>query len=332
MRILFIGDPHIKVDNLDIIDKFIDQLKTLIIEENIELVIIGGDLMHYHERLHTLALNKSIEFCMALSALVKTYVLVGNHDMINNQQFLNENHWMNCLKGANPNLIVCDKPLLVKGDYEFILVPYVFPGRFHEALRQIDYNYKDADIIFAHQEFKGCKMGAIVSEIGDVWDPSDPLVISGHIHEYQKPQKNIFYPGAPLQHAFGDKDDNIVLLIDLEKGNPNFKEISTELAHKKIIYTDMSKIKDIVLDKEKEIKITLECTNDEFKTFKKTQKYKELMTEGVKVVCKNKTHINLEEKTEASKDETNFEEILRLQILDTKNKIVYRDFERIFYD
>ncbi len=35
-------------------------------------------------------------------------------------------------------------------------------------------------------------MGAIESIEGDKWDHSFPLVISGHIHSEQRPQKNIF--------------------------------------------------------------------------------------------------------------------------------------------
>ncbi len=45
------------------------------------------------------------------------------------------------------------------------------------------------------------KMGAIESIEGDKWDHSFPLVISGHIHSEQRPQKNIFYPGSVIQHA-----------------------------------------------------------------------------------------------------------------------------------
>ncbi len=45
------------------------------------------------------------------------------------------------------------------------------------------------------------------------WDHSFPLVISGHIHSEQRPQKNIFYPGSVIQHAFGESEDNGLLLL-----------------------------------------------------------------------------------------------------------------------
>ncbi len=56
--------------------------------------------------------------------------------------------------------------------------------------------WKNVNCIFAHQEFYGCKMGAIESIEGDKWDHSFPLVISGHIHSEQRPQKIFFYPGS----------------------------------------------------------------------------------------------------------------------------------------
>ncbi len=56
-------------------------------------------------------------------------------------------------------------------------------------------------------------MGAIESIEGDKWDHSFPLVISGHIHSEQRPQKNIFYPGSVIQHAFGESEDNGLLLL-----------------------------------------------------------------------------------------------------------------------
>ena len=33
-----------------------------------------------------------------MSNITKTIVIVGNHDLINNQQFLTQNHWMNAMK------------------------------------------------------------------------------------------------------------------------------------------------------------------------------------------------------------------------------------------
>src|SRR3990167_8585191 len=48
------------------------------------------------------------------------------------------------------------------------------------------------DLIFCHQEFNGCNMGMVVSTKGDVWSDKYPLIIAGHIHEYQTLPKIIY--------------------------------------------------------------------------------------------------------------------------------------------
>ena len=68
-------------------------------------------------------------------------------------------------------------------------------------------------IIFSHQEFSGCKMGAIISIEGDKWSLDYPHIVSGHIHSRQIPQKNIYYPGAAMQHAFGESEKNIIAFL-----------------------------------------------------------------------------------------------------------------------
>ena len=99
-KIIFIGDPHIQTSNIEEVELFIEKIIILIKNENPDIVIIGGDVLHYHERLHTLALNKAYELIEKIKNICKLYVLVGNHDLIKNDQFLTENHWMNGIKNG----------------------------------------------------------------------------------------------------------------------------------------------------------------------------------------------------------------------------------------
>lgn len=73
MKILFIGDPHIKTDNHEEIDILVSELKKICESNHIDYIIIGGDLMHYHERIFTQALNKSLEFVTFLSTFARIY-------------------------------------------------------------------------------------------------------------------------------------------------------------------------------------------------------------------------------------------------------------------
>lgn len=301
-RVLCIGDPHFRIDNIIQIDEFISKLLPLIDERKPDFIVVLGDLLHTHERLHTIPLNKAYDFIDKLRQKTKTFVLVGNHDYIQNQQFLTENHWMNGMKEWS-NVVVVDKVHEYKN---FFFCPYVPPGRFEEALNTHDNRWQNASCIFAHQEFFGCKMGAIISVEGDKWDEKFPLVISGHIHSKQQPQKNVYYTGSAMQHAFGESEENIIAIVDFdETGNYSVDEIDLFLKRKKIVYLDMEAVDQFVLpNTEDELKVTIKGNYDEFKAFKKGEKYKELTKEGIKVVFKT------DKKESEKKDEIRKEEII----------------------
>lgn len=286
MKILFIGDPHIKTDNHEEIDILMLELKKICESNQFNHIIIGGDLMHYHERIFTQALNKSLEFVTFLSIFAPVHILVGNHDMINNQQFLTSNHWLNVFSHYK-NVKIVEKPIVLMekektgSTFTFLMCPYVYPGRFIEAIETVSKDWKTYNVIFAHQEFKGCKMGAIVSKDGDEWNENFPQIISGHIHDNQTPQKNIYYPGSPLQHAFGDTDKRVICIID-EKGV--ITNIDLDVPKKTIIKKTVSDISKVnIKDLHSHLKIKLTATPEEFKAFKQTQQYKECIEKGVKI-------------------------------------------------
>lgn len=331
INILFIGDPHIKSDNIPESDILINEVVNKIRELRPKICIIGGDLMHYHEKVYTVPLNKSYEFVRRCAAEVPTYILVGNHDMINNQQFLTENHWMNGMKTWKEDVKVVDKVEYLHIDgYKIVLCPYVYPGRFVEALETIKdkIDWKEADCIFAHQEFKGCKMGAIVSVDGDSWEKDNPQVVSGHIHSRQRPQPNIFYPGSSQQIAFGESDKSIVANVIISGEGLQTEEIELNLPKKKIISVDISKIDNIKLkeDSNEKVRLTITGDYDEFKTFKKTEQHKKLIEKGIKVVFRHKKNKNPEVKEEL-KDVTDFSNILNNLVNNTKNVNLIRAYE-----
>ena len=288
--VIFIGDPHFQVSNIEEVEIFIKKITELVMERKPDIVVIGGDLLHTHERLHTIALNKAYEFVDRMRKITKTYVLVGNHDYIQNQQFLTDNHWMNALKDWK-NTVIVDKVVIeVINNEKLVFVPYVPPGRFEDALNTTGDEWRDASCVFAHQEFYGCKMGAIVSEEGDKWSLDNPYVVSGHIHSRQIPQKNIYYSGSAMQHAFGESEKNIIACLDIYDRKYTLDEVDLSLPRKKIVYVDTETIDEFVIptDTEDKIKVSVSGNYNEFKALKKSKKYKEMIKKGVKVVFKPK--------------------------------------------
>ena len=339
MKIIAIGDPHFRVDNIPEVDMFIDRMEALAKAESPNVIIILGDVLHTHERIHTIPLNKAYEFIQKMSEIAPTYVLVGNHDYIQNQQFLTENHWMNGMKSWG-NVWVVDRVVhLALEEYDFVLCPYVPNGRFEEALNTLeDFDWKQSNCIFGHQEFYGCKMGAIVSVEGDKWDLTFPNVVSGHIHSRQKIQENVYYPGSALQHAFGESDKNSIAVLSFPEPTNSFyvlKEHDLCLPRKKIMYLDIERVDHFeVPQTEDDIKLTLKGSFEEFKAFKKTEKYKELTRQGMTVVFKSDSKKVPDDKKEdeqsfAKTSEYDFKSILRHLILEAQDDFLYVQYERV---
>lgn len=224
MRVLLIGDPHFKKDNLDIMSKICQEILQIIDQRNPDLVISLGDTLDTHERLYLPALTDATKFYQDISKKCKLVVLIGNHDRQNNSDFLSEIHPFVGLK-KYPNITIVDTTIWDK-ENNFIYVPYVSNGRFNEALSKVDYvpfingevnvDTKHPKLIFAHSEFEGCLMGSITSSSGDVWSQQLPQIFSGHIHEYQC-VGNVCFVGTPLQQNYGESTDKALMMIYLEK-------------------------------------------------------------------------------------------------------------------
>ena len=345
-KAIVIGDQHFKVNNIPEIEEYIMKTEMLVKEKNPDFIVLLGDMLDQHEKIHTVPLNKAVEFIDRMRNIAKTFVIVGNHDMCHNRTFLTPEHWLNALKEWE-NVIIVDnvKKANINGNL-FIFCPYVFPGRFEEALNTLsdDDIWKSAKCIFAHQEFVGCKMGAIISIDGDIWNEKYPHVISGHIHKNQTID-NIYYPGSSMQVSFGETDRNVISYVTFEKDKTVYtlEEIEIDLPRKKIVYMDVDDLETFNLEKSKDkLKITISGSYEEFKTLKKTKKYKEITSDGIQIVFKSKKKEiknmkgRIEEQIENQKnnfsDGTNFRQILNESIKNEKNPYLFETFEYIIND
>lgn len=216
MKVLTIGDPHFKHSNIIDMDKLTESIikKAELIKP--DLIVIMGDVLDRHANLHMVPLTRSIQFFTDLKKIAKLYVLIGNHDRKNNQDFLSEEHPFTAVEKWD-DVVIVHKPIIDKicGKL-FTFVPYVPPGRFHEALNHVK-GWENSDCIFAHQEFYGCNNGCLFSLVGDKWDISLPLCVSGHIHDFCILQENLIYVGTPHQNSFGEKTDKTISLFEFSE-------------------------------------------------------------------------------------------------------------------
>lgn len=314
MKYLFIGDLHIKSENKDDVDLLLIELLSILSEDKNKTceIILGGDVMHYHERLFTQPLNQALHFIQTLASITHVYILVGNHDYINNSQFLSTHHWMNAMKTWK-NVTIIDHTYS-SPDQLCLFVPYVPPGRFVEALETVDKRWNYREVIFCHQEFRGCKMGAIKSIDGDEWDDDFPLVISGHIHDHQMVGKKIIYPGTPIQHSYGDSTVRRIYKVHVEKENTWYEWIDLDMPKKYVLHLEIRDLTKLDEFKKKDrVKVKIESTPAEFSLFKKTMEYKMYLEKGVRFQLVEKREKNVEEESEDNGENKN---IIFLNVLE----------------
>lgn len=282
---LVIGDPHFKKNNASDIEQLVENTLRIAKENQPDYIVCLGDLLDTHEILHIAPLNRAYNFMKELGKLAPTYLLVGNHDTINNQQYLSEHHAFQSFKKI-PNLTVVDEVNeIITEEGLFILVPYVPNGRFVEALgtKYEKEEWEEANVIFCHQEFKGCQMGAIISENGDEWDEDWPLIVAGHIHDAQQPQSNIIYMGSALQHAFGESGEKCLGYFTFTDDGYDLEKIPTGLRRKRILYLDIGEVEEFEPEGKDHLKLVISGTTSDFKTFRKGRKFKELQKAGIKM-------------------------------------------------
>jgi DNA repair exonuclease SbcCD nuclease subunit len=245
---------------------------------HVDFIVLAGDVLDSHERVNVQLLNRAYSLIRNLRQIAPVFILVGNHDYINNKQFLTDQHWMNGMKEWK-NVTIVDTP--VKHN-TFVMVPYVPNGRLEEALSQIP-NWKDASVVIAHQEIKGCKMGAITSLDGDEWKPEYPMLISGHVHDRQQHQPNVLYPGSVINHSFSHDNQGVSVFTVDTTGTVHEEQIDIGLEKKSVIYVNIEEIRNGMDAKENQ-KLSISAPYQDIAEFRKSKRYKTLKEQNVKVV------------------------------------------------
>lgn len=285
VSVLCIGDPHFQDSNmkdvLELIPKLVEHAKRL----QPTFIVCLGDILHTHEKIFVTPFKAATRLIKELSEIAPTYLLIGNHDYKNNTQFLTTEHAFNSLKSWKNTYVVDTVIEHEYGGKKFVFLPYVFPGRFKEALASSGYDWELATAIFAHQEFYGCKFGAMISTSGDNWSDDFPLVISGHIHDSQWVDKKVFYTGSILQHGYGESSEKYLWHVEMND-TPKFNPIELEMKKRKIIHIDYDDLTSFKPEKYENyhLKLDVKGTAEQFKRFKQGKLYRELAQRGIKIM------------------------------------------------
>jgi DNA repair exonuclease SbcCD nuclease subunit len=200
---VLISDIHYNIHTLPFADAALRQAVHKANDLSVPL-IVAGDLHDTKANLRGECVNAMID---TFKLSNEAYVLIGNHDKINEKS---EGHSLNFLNGL-PNIFVIDAYMYVS-DFNLHLFPYY--SSVEELRRQLNLLPSDEKLIM-HQGLKGSDSGDYLQDYSAITheDVEDFRVISGHYHRRQDiktghPRKGhvgmFSYIGNPYTLGFGE--------------------------------------------------------------------------------------------------------------------------------
>jgi len=343
MKTLVIGDPHFKYKKIKELEDYVKNIVSIAEKNRPTFIVILGDILDTHEIVRVQPHKLVTAFLKDLSNIAHTYVLIGNHDYINNSQFLTDNHIFNPFKEWS-DLTIVDKVIYIDlDDKSFVFVPYVPKGMFIEALDTLiekGQTWEFADCIFAHQEFRGCKKtDSFKSTSGDLWDEDYPLVISGHIHIAQNLGGNVKYPGSSLQHFHHEPHNKYVWVVEWKDPEPKITKINVGLKQKKLLNMTIQELNkkeekffnDLFKPSGLDLKINLLGTLAELKNFKTSDKCINLEKKGVLFSYELKTDYVVKGLDNATKLDVRYDTVFQ-EIVSAKSDFIKREYKFLFGD
>lgn len=197
MKVLRIGDPHVKVSNLEESEKLLSFVLEQAKLHKVDQIEILGDLFHTHAILRLEVLESWNRWLWALSQEVFTLVLVGNHDQSGNH--FSDSHALSVFTALNPDkLLIVDRPALIN---KIGYLPYIHDNAkfIAEANTLVGLG---ARAIVSHTTYQGSQYenGFYAPDGVDPVSINAPLLISGHIHSRQRFKtstgQEVIYPGT----------------------------------------------------------------------------------------------------------------------------------------
>lgn len=210
MKILVVGDLHLKPSQFSMAEKVLAWIRSSIEEIRPDMVVYLGDTFDTHS-----VIRAEIQgifddhLAKTLSPLIETIHLVGNHDQW--KPTSSEYHALRVFKSRR-HLKIIEKPEYHMG---LFFVPYI-----HEASL---FPKSSAQIAFAHQTFLGASYNSFRPKDGvNTSDVGAEIIISGHIHGRQM-FDNVIYPGTPYASSLSDVDqDKGLMLFDSDTYSYSF--------------------------------------------------------------------------------------------------------------
>lgn len=232
MKILFSADHHIKLGAKKVpsewqVNRFelmVDKLNKIIEEHNIDLHILGGDLLDVPK-----PKIEEIELFFYVASALKgeTWYFTGNHEMLSKKKSL-----LLHLQSMLEDVGVEHFKIVKSGNYDgFDILDY-------SDLHQKPWVEPKNNILFTH--VRGEIPPHVKPEVDLDRFKDWEIVFAGDLHAHSNSQENIVYPGSPMTTSFHrniTKGENGCIIVDTEKGTWEFIDLELPQLIRKTVTT-----------------------------------------------------------------------------------------------
>lgn len=212
MKILFIGDPHLRINEFEQSVKLLRWIESVVTEHRPDVVCNLGDTFHNHAVLRSELMKEFSDHIDAVTRFSPYWYVLGNHDQYKPKD--NKYHALQSFKDRK-DFIIFDQPRTDLDAINITIVPYVQDFA--------DFPLDTNKICITHNTFIGADYGFRREDCGvDAARVSADVIISGHIHKRQTFGK-VIYPGTPVAHNASEVDEvKGLLLLDTSTSEQRF--------------------------------------------------------------------------------------------------------------
>ena len=236
MKVLFTADWHIKLTSKQVPfqwqwDRYLALFSEIISALQFhDLLVIGGDLFDTEPNSDEIALF--LEFYKMKATLCndkRVLIYSGNHDLYSKRK----ESFLARLLAPLPEITYVDKPTYI---YGLDVIPYQY-------IKQIDEIENNSKILLTH--VRGDIQPHVKAEINLDYFNSWDLVLAGDLHDYSNSQRNILYPGSPVNtHYMKGLATKGYLSVDTETLEHKFVELELPQLIRKEIESEADAIED----------------------------------------------------------------------------------------
>lgn len=291
-KILIIGDLHFRPKEIDLNRLLVTEVLEIIKEIKPDGVVVLGDTLDTHDVYKGSAHSLSERFFHRIRLLTKLVVLLGNHDLKNNQVNLTidreADHPYTALKYWDNTILVDDVTLFDINGHQFCAVPYLPNGCFMDAIKDVD--QRKITSFFSHQLFD---FPGNYEPEADKWPDDCKMNFCGHIHEYMMVKHNLCLVGTPTTTDFGASPDKALMLVTFnEEGDFEIERIPLKTVPLRVAYRiegSIQNIKNIINEIKSRTtpgiyKVTIYGKSQLLANLKKNTYYKELKSMVNKII------------------------------------------------